>query len=344
MDATRAAQREKERREGASKAASLLVPLKEKDAASSFNWKRLLMLVGAGGAMVVGVRIVLSLTANSIPRALSTPGPIVQDIAFAPTAAAPPAVDSSPAPRTAPSTKTTTTTPGTGRRPAARSQPPRVQDRPPRVIAAAPPGQGGLQVTVEDPRTAEASRLFAIGVAAHRTGDVATARAMYDRVLGLNPGDANALNNLGVLHNSAREYERAEAVLRRAVSIEPGNAGAWNNLGTALRGRGRSGDAIAAFQQALSIDPQHTGARISLAQQYLMISSLQQARQLLEEVLLTNPTSAEASYALGQVLERQGDRAGAMHAYATFVRVAPVAFAPYVEAVRRRLDALNKTP
>ena len=76
-----------------------------------------------------------------------------------------------------------------------------------------------------------------------------------------------------------------------------------------------------------------------------MIGSLAQARQLLEDVLHDNPASPEASYAMGQVLERQGDRQGAIRAYSTFVRFAPPALAVYVENVRLRIEALTpRTP
>ena len=155
------------------------------------------------------------------------------------------------------------------------------------------------------------------------------------------PNDVDALNNLGVLHTGLRELDRAESVLRRALSLSPSNAGAWNNLGAVLRDRGRSSEAIAAFQHALSLDPRHAGARVGLAQQYLVIGSLAQARQLLVDVLRDDPVSPEASYALGQVLERMGDRTGAIGAYTTFMRVAPPALGPYVEAVGRRVQTLS---
>jgi Flp pilus assembly protein TadD len=201
--------------------------------------------------------------------------------------------------------------------------------------------RGDLRIAVEDPRELEVARLFSTGVAAHRSGDYTVARTAYERVLTLSPNYVDALNNLGVLLGTLREGDRAEQLLRRAVALDPTNPGTWNNFGTVLRERGRSGDAIAAFQHALSLDPGHPGARVSLAQQYLVIGSLAQARQLLEAVLAGNQDLPEANYALGQVLERLGDRQGAIRAYSTFLRIAPPSLAAYTDGVKRRVGALG---
>lgn len=200
---------------------------------------------------------------------------------------------------------------------------------------------GRLRIAVEQPREAEAARLFAEALAAHRAGDLATARALYERVLILAPNDADALNNLGVLLSAQRDFDRALNLLRRAASVAPRSAGTWNNVGTTLREQGRGSDAVAAYQHALTLDPQHQGAKVGLAQQYLAIGSVTQARELLEDVLAANPALAEAHYALGQALELQGDRAGAIREYSAFMRLAPARLAEHVERTRRHVDSLS---
>ena len=351
MDAQKAAQREKDRRAAGAATGSvpLLVPLRSKGA-SHLRWQLPLLLVGAvAGVVAAGWFLIQS--RDSVPRALRTPGPTIASIA-----APPPAQPPAPAPADAdkeiarvasPVTDTTLLTPHarttasvppkrTARPAAASSTSPRpLSDRPPAA------GVGRLVIQVDQPRAAEVARLLAAGVTAHRAGDAAAARAAYEQVLAISPNDVDALNNLGVLHTSLREFDRAEAMLRRAIALAPSNAGAWSNLAAVLRERGKSGDAIAAFQRALSLDAHHAGARVGLAQQYLVIGSLVQARQLLEDVLRDDPTSPEANYALGQVLERQGDRAGAIRAYSAFVQYAPPALAVYVESVRLRIEALT---
>jgi protein O-GlcNAc transferase len=111
-----------------------------------------------------------------------------------------------------------------------------------------------------------------------------------------------------------------------------------------LRELGKSSDAIAAFRHALTIDPQHQGARVGLAQQYLAINALPQAKDLLQDVLATDPALPEAHYTLGQILELQGDRPGAVAAYSSFIRFAPPRLANHADLVRRRIDALSGSP
>ncbi|HEX7937705.1 MAG TPA: tetratricopeptide repeat protein [Gemmatimonadaceae bacterium] len=354
MDAQKAAQREKDRRAAgaATGNAPLLVPLRSK-AVSQVSWQKPLLLAGAvAGAVAAGWFLFQS--RDSVPRALRTPGPTIASIAAPPAAkASPPDVsaDKEIARVTNPVVDSSRSAP---RGNAATAVPPKrvaravtAQTRPSRAMSERPPatGTGRLVIEVDQPRAAEVARLLAAGVAAHRAGDAAAARAAYEQVLAISPNDVDALNNLGVLHTGLRELDRAEALLRRAIALAPSNAGAWSNLAAVLRERGKPTEAIAAFQRALSIDAHHAGARVGLAQQYLVIGSLTQARALLEGVLRDNPASPEASYALGQVLERQGDRAGAVRAYSTFVQNAPPALAVYVESVRLRIEALTpRTP
>ncbi len=357
MDAQKAAQREKDRRAGADpNRVPLLVPLKTRDK-SGRNWRPVL-LSAVGVAAVAGtVWFVVSRNASTTPRALRTPGPTIASIATA-TAGEPPLTDTAPPRETAAtsmaaappaSTKRPPSAPSasTVRKPAtkAAARPPMIAPDPPREKAVEPRRTADLRVAVDNPRSAEIARLFSAGVAAHRAGDLTTARSAYGQVLAMAPNDIDALNNLGVLYTSLQQYDNAEAALRRAVAQAPSNAGAWANLGTLLRERGRTSDAIAAFQHALTIDPRHPGARVGLAQQYIVIGSLAQAKQHLDAALLDSPTSPEANYAMGQVRERLGDRAGAVEAYSMFVRVAPPSHAGYVDAVRRRIEALtDRTP
>lgn len=214
-----------------------------------------------------------------------------------------------------------------------------------RVEPAGPAARqaGTLRISVDPPaavRNAGATALFEQAIAAHRSGNVAQARSLYERVLGITPNDADALNNLAVLLTADREPERALSLLRRAVAVAPANAGAWNNMGSVLRERGLRAEAIDAFRRALAIDQGHQGARIGLAQLFVASGEVTQARRLLEEALALNPRLAEGHYTLGQVLEAQGDRAGAIASYSAFIRHAPPRLAGHVELVRRHLDAL----
>jgi len=363
QDALKTAQREKSRRDSQSERsfAPVLVRLRARPESSP---NRKYFLAAGGGLIAVVATLIVLRAGKDAP--LPTVPPVTSTILSQALASDPGTRAQPPAPRASrPVAETTQPIARATLRPApaartavadALPQPPKTgtaavfqgepQDAP--VRTAPPPRQvqsvGALRIAVDQPREPDAARLFAEAVAAHRAGDFARAQSLYERVLVIAPNDGDALNNLGVLLSGRREFDRALDLLRRAASVAPRNAGAWNNIGTVLREQGKSADAIAAFKHALTIDLQHQGARVGLAQQYLAINSLSQARELLQDVLVTNPALPEAHYTLGQVLELQGDRAGAISSYSSFIRFAPTRLASHAELVRRRIDVLNERP
>jgi len=369
-DSLKTAQREKSRRNSTSAkavSASILVPLRNKPRAD-FNWRRTLAFSG-GGVAVVALGAVVWLRGQDASPLPAVP-PVTSTILSEALAA-----DPATARETVAGTRSGASVIRDSVRGTRSSSPPRVdsrtvaraaaaragidtftvpqgQPRPGAATVASPPSPsarevqsaGRLRIAVDMPRQPESARLFGEAVAAHRAGDLPTARSLYERVVVLAPNDADALNNLGVLLSTQRDFNRALDVLRRAASISPSNAGVWNNIGTVLRQQNRSSDAIAAYRHALTLDPNHQGAMVGLAQQYLAISAPAQARVLLEDVVAMNPALAEAQYTLGQVLELQNDRAGAIRAYSAFIELAPPTLGDYVEPVRRRVDALSRNP
>ena len=281
-----------------------------------------------------------ALTSENVQQAAVPSGPALRlpaDTAAA-VAAAPPGATEPRVPDAAPSATIVSESEDHG------ATAPGEYDRRPEDHRAAEPRPrpaGTLRVSVEQPRNATAAELFSAAIAAHRAQDLSRAKSLYERVLGITPSDGDALNNLAVILSSERDLDRAHALLRRAVSVAPHNAGAWNNLGNLLREQGKGDEALSAFRQALAVDPRHQGARIGLAQQYLATNALPQARELLEDALRVNLALAEAHYTLGQVLELQGDRLGAVASYESFIRFAPDRLAMHVELVRRRIDLLS---
>jgi Tfp pilus assembly protein PilF len=374
-DALKTAQREKQRRESGSRSSisPVLVPLRVV-AEPSFSWRRALTI--GTSIMVTVIALAIMVQRMRQPMARPTLPPVASSVGGVPLGGVPVRADSSgrgnaasskararsssidnaraPAARPIRPSRPIPRVAGAAASPALRANTPVLQGEPkfdsstPGRTSGAPratPSTGQLRIAMEQPRQSDAATLLAEAIAAHRAGDLALARALYERVLLIAPNDADALNNLGVLFSGDREFDRALNLLGRATAVAPRNAGIWNNIGAALREQGHGSEAVAAFQHALAIDPQHQGAKIGLAQQFLLIGSAPQARALLEEVLSANPTLPEAQYALGQALELQGDRAGAIRAFSAFIRLAPARLAAHVERVRRHVDSLSaRTP
>jgi Tfp pilus assembly protein PilF len=203
---------------------------------------------------------------------------------------------------------------------------------------------GGLRITMDHSGRGDAAALFQQALDAQRAGDYVRARDLYLRVIALTPNNAEAYNNLGAVYRALGDLVAAEASYRRAVTADPRYAGAWSNLGAVLGLLGRRQEAIQALQRAVQLEPANLGAKVNLAIQYRQSGLLKEACDLLQETLRINPSMAQAHYALAQVLEAQGERAGAARHYRLFLSTGAGQFGPQIEEqVRRRLRVLEAT-
>ena len=91
----------------------------------------------------------------------------------------------------------------------------------------------------------------------HRHGSLDAAEAIYRRVILAAPDNLNALHYLGVLcHQQNRHAEAAESI-QRIIALDPQNADAHNNLGNVLEGLGKFTDAEACYRKAIELRSSH---------------------------------------------------------------------------------------
>ncbi len=82
----------------------------------------------------------------------------------------------------------------------------------------------------------------------------------------------------------AENYERALVLLQKVVAVEPKNADAWNFIGFSHRKLKSFELALPAYKKALAIDPKHRGANEYLGELYLQIGDLPKAEERLEKL------------------------------------------------------------
>jgi predicted Zn-dependent protease len=80
---------------------------------------------------------------------------------------------------------------------------------------------------------------------------------------------------------------------------------------------------VKALHRSLARDPSSLEARRFLARALIETDQLVPARAQLEQLLAAQPGDVMARIALGEVAERQGDRAAAWQSYAFVVQLAP---------------------
>ena len=88
----------------------------------------------------------------------------------------------------------------------------------------------------------------------------------------------------GVAAVKAGNYERAIVLLQKVVAVEPKNADAWNFIGFSHRKLDDLDRALPAYNKALAIDPKHRGANEYLGELYLRIGDLVKAEERLEKL------------------------------------------------------------
>ena len=205
-------------------------------------------------------------------------------------------------------------------------------------------GDPAQPAAAEDP-----AQLLDTGFAAHRAGDFARARDLYERVIAIDPQHADALYLLGTLelaggapavaleridaaiaidaNHPAYHYTRGEALrasgqmdaaesaFRRALALDDTDANWWNELGLTLEALGKPEAAREAYEAALSRDRDCVPAACNLANLLTRRDEPKTAITLLQHALERQPESLPAHLALGLAQAKAGDGAAAVQSF-----------------------------
>lgn len=102
--------------------------------------------------------------------------------------------------------------------------------------------------------------LFAQAVAAHQSGGLGEADALYRAVLRADPNSLAARANLAVIAVQRGDLEQAVDWLTQSLALDPAQPDVLFNRAGALAGLGRVQEAVADCQAVLTIDPAHLAA------------------------------------------------------------------------------------
>lgn len=186
-----------------------------------------------------------------------------------------------------------------------------------RSIAGVRIAADGERVVVRDgdavwnPESGQSLFDFSVAEIADKTKPVALAavrdaRSRRDDDLG-----ADAWYELGSdLEVSAPE--EAQEAYEKAVSLDPTHIDAHVNLGRLLHENGEPAAAEVHYRAALKADPQHPVAMFNLGVALDDLGRLPEAADAYWRALELDPENPDAHYNLAGILERQGDKAGAV--------------------------------
>ncbi|MEM8617254.1 MAG: tetratricopeptide repeat protein [Pseudomonadota bacterium] len=102
-------------------------------------------------------------------------------------------------------------------------------------------------------------------VNAQAAGELDYARALYDRVIAIQPTYAEAWNRRATVFLAQQNYSEALRDVNEALRLEPRHFGAWGGLGAVLESLGAEDEALQAYQEALTLYPHFPSAKKAVA-------------------------------------------------------------------------------
>ena len=143
-----------------------------------------------------------------------------------------------------------------------------------------------------------AAEWFAQGVGHEAAEDSpGLAAEAYRRVLTMEPGHAEALNNLAMISYEQDDMQEAVALFRRAVELNPSHAISHFNLGSVLEEMGELEKARQHLRVALRLEPDYADAHYNLAFICDRMGAYVEARRHWTAYLQLDPSSSWANYA-----------------------------------------------
>ena len=165
--------------------------------------------------------------------------------------------------------------------------------------------------------------LFQQGLAHQQQGRLDEAKAVYERMLALEPHHADALHMLGVIALQLENYQVAVAFISAAVQSHPSNASAHLNLGLAFKALQRLEEALSCYQQALVLRPDYAQALHNRGLALHATGRLDEALADFDKAIELQPEDAQAWNNRGVVLQDQLRWDEAMQSYAAAIAEQP---------------------
>jgi len=157
----------------------------------------------------------------------------------------------------------------------------------------------------------------------HRSGRLQKAKALYRKILKLDPGNTDALHMLGLLLHQQNDHETAIRLFNQAIEHGPESTEVYTNLGSALQSCNRIDEAIAAFRQAIKINPGYVLAHNNLGNALREAGENNEAIASFRHAIGLSPNYALAHYNLGNALYAEDELDKAIASFRNALAVNP---------------------
>lgn len=151
---------------------------------------------------------------------------------------------------------------------------------------------GAAPTSAASTSASAADTLVATGLEQLAAGDSATAKATFENVLEIDPGNVYAHYNLGLIAQDAGDDARAVKEYDAALETEPDFTSALYNKGIALETTDLD-TSVELYRQALDLDPKLAAAHMRLGFALLHLGETDEAEEHLATGVKLDPSMAE---------------------------------------------------
>jgi protein O-GlcNAc transferase len=130
-------------------------------------------------------------------------------------------------------------------------------------------------------------------LALHRAGQLAQAKAIYDKILVVQPEHFNCLQLAGTLALQTEDFAAAEQRLARAARLRPAEASLHVNLAIAQAQQNKAQVALESMGRALALKPDWPAALVNRAAILVQAQRYPEALEQLERLIAAGHASAE---------------------------------------------------
>ncbi|MGQ9693176.1 MAG: glycosyltransferase [Thermodesulfobacteriota bacterium] len=138
-------------------------------------------------------------------------------------------------------------------------------------------------VIAEEPSLFEGEELF-------KSGNLLQAKEIFEKILGKDPQNKEALNNLGVIAYQEGKSEEAISYFTKVLESDPNFLAALENIGQCLMEKNSFAEAIHYFQKFLKIEAHETQVLNKLGACFLRIGDFDRAQEIYKQSLFLDST------------------------------------------------------
>jgi tetratricopeptide (TPR) repeat protein len=148
-----------------------------------------------------------------------------------------------------------------------------------------------------------------------------SALSCYQKVVDLEPDNAEAYENMGRAYYLKRSYDKAIKLFQKAIDHKPGRASTYCSMAAAYHAKGNYNKAIELIQKAIDRKPDFAEAYIDMGYEYQMKGKYDKAIELCQKAVDIKPDFSEAYASMGDAYNSKGDNDKAIQCYQKAARL-----------------------